>query len=385
LGSESFDSDDRAKSGQEIPPKAKPREEGVTGSPPSRITTSTLSSRSASPSTFVGYLRPEAVLQEQERDPEPQDHECGYWIQAPRGSKRANATPSAPKPDQQALETYLSAVDVSILPPKHHLDFLLQTYFSYIHPCLPIVDQVRPGRRDDGTLLSPMVLQAICIMASKHEHARPHLVLSAGSAPLEPREFAKRLYKSINAALNAKLERDRIVLIEVHALLSLYVEGADGAEQASIHLSLAVHGAHTLGMQFGRARADDRAEYLYKLFWCLWSLDRLSSTMHGRPVLMHDRDNLLESPLANPSDKYTAFGIWLQLASTLDHVITYHRPNNDPTCTGWEDEFPGFEDMIGDGVEKLSRSILSMATPTPCFVVIDMHLKRVVEFRFVCT
>jgi hypothetical protein len=340
-------------------------EEDATEVPPFRVTAGRPLSRSASPSRFIGHLRPEAVLQEQERDPEPQEHECGYWIHVPKGSKRTDAAPSALEPDQQALDTYLSLVDVSILPSKRHLDFLLQTYFSYIHPCLPIVDEERPGRRDDGVLLSPMLLQAICIVASKHEHARPHLVLSASSTPLEPREFAKRLYKSINAALNAKLEKDRVVLIQVHALLSLHVEGPDGTEQASIHLSLAVHGAHTLGMQFGRARADDRADYLDKLFWCLWSLDRLSCTMHGRPVIMHDRDNRLESPLANPAVKHTAFGIWLQLASTLDHVITYYRPNTDPTCTGWEEEFPGFEDMIGDSVEKLSRSILSMTIPFP--------------------
>jgi hypothetical protein len=356
-----------------FPRPSTPGGQDVTKDPPYHVSTSESLSRSASPSRFIGHLRPEAVLQEQERDLEPQEHECGYWIQAPKGSKRANAAPSALQPDEQALETYLSLVDVSILPPKHHLDYLLQTYFAYIHPCLPIVDKERPGRRDDGALLSPMLLQAICIVASKHEHARPHLVLSTSSTPFEPREFAKRLYKSINAALNAKLERDRIVLIQVHALLSLYVEGADGAEQASTHLSLAVHGAHTLGMQFGRARADDRAEYLDTLFWCLWSLDRLSSTMHGRPVLMHDRDNRLESPLANPAVKHTAFGIWLQLASTLDHVITYYRPNTDPTCTGWEEEFPGFEDMIGDSVEKLSRSILSMTTPVPCLVFIPLH------------
>jgi hypothetical protein len=320
-------------------------------------------SRSASPSRFIGHLRPEAVLQEQERDPEPQEHECGYWIHTPKRNRHTNAPPSVLEPDQQALEIYLSLVNVSILPPKLHLESLLQIYLSYIHPCIPIVDQERPGRRDDGALLSPMLLQAICIVASKHEHSRIHLVLPGSTDPLEPREFAKRLYKSISAALNAKLEKDRIVLIQVHALLAMYVEGADGAEQASTHLSQAVHGAHTLGMQFGRARADDRAEYLQRLFWCLWGLDRLSSTMHGRPVLMHDRDNRLESPLTNPAIKYTAFGIWLQLASTLDQIITYYRPNMDPSCTGWEEEFPGFEDMIGDSVDKLSRSILSISSP----------------------
>jgi hypothetical protein len=321
--------------------------------------------RSASPSRFIGLLRPEAVLQEQERDPNPLEHECGYWIQTPKGDRRSSTQPTVLTPDEKALEHYLSLINVSLLPSKDHLDSLLQIYFTYVHPVLPIVDQERPGRRGDGALLSPMLLQAICIIACRHKLARNHLILFAGSVPLEPRDFAKRLYKSISAALNAKLERDRIVLIQVHALLSLYVEGTDGAEQASLHLTQAVHGAHTLGMQFGRWRADDRAEYFQGLFWCLWGLDRLNSTMAGRPVMVHDRDNRLESPLSDPELKHTAFGIWLQLASGLDHVITYYRPNTDPSCTGWEEEFPGFEDMLGNSVDKINSSILSMSPFQP--------------------
>jgi hypothetical protein len=322
-------------------------------------------SPSTSPSRFIGHLRPEAVLQEQERDPNPQDHECGYWIQTPKGNRRTSTHQAPLTPDEQALETYLSLVNVSLLPSKEHLDSLLQLYFTYVHPMLPIVDQERPGRRNDGALLSPMLLQAICIITSRHRLARPHLVLLDGNPLLEPREFAKRLYKSINAALNAKLEKDTIVLIQVHALLSLYVEGADGAEQASLHLSQAVHAAHTLGMQFGRWRADDRAEYFQGLFWCIWGLDRLNSTTAGRPVMVHDRDSRLESPLSDPEVKHTAFGIWLQLASGLDHVITYYRPNTDPSCTGWEEEFPGFEDMLGDDVDTINPSILSKTISQP--------------------
>ncbi|KAF2432812.1 hypothetical protein EJ08DRAFT_584845 [Tothia fuscella] len=314
-------------------------------------------SRSASPAQFLCYSRPEAVLQAQERDPNPQDHECGYWILPAKGRTGSTTKSNTLETDNQALQTYPSLVDVSVLPPKEHLDSLLQIYFTYIHPILPVVDQERPGRRRNGALLSPMLLQAICIVASRHGSACDHLILPTLSSLMEPREFAKRLYKSINAALNAKLEKDRIVLIQVHTLLSLYVEGTDGAEQASLHLVQAVHGAHTLGMQFGRSRADNRAEYVDGLFWCLWGLDRLNSTTAGRPVMVHDRDNRIDSPLFNPQVKYTPFGVWLQLTNLLDKVIAYYRPHNDSACTGWEEEFPGFEDMLGSSADQLDPSI----------------------------
>lgn len=318
-------------------------------------------SRSVSPSRFIGMLRPDAILQKRDLGPKEEENECGYWMPSLGGGAKEAAQNAKPSEDEKALDKYLSLVDVSLLPPKGHLDSLLQIYFAYIHPCIPIVDQERPGRRKDGALLSPMLLQAICVIASRHEHARPHLVVAKNSPALEPREFAKRLYKSINAALNAKLERDRIVLIQVHTLLSMYVEGTDGAEQASMHLNLAIHGAHTLGLQFGLPRPDGRAEYLKGLFWCLWGLDKLNCSTAGRPVYMHDRDHRIDSPLSNPEAKHTAFGIWLQLASVLDKVIPYYRPCVDPKCTGWEEDFPGFEDMIGDSFDDLDHSILSMS------------------------
>ncbi|QDS75502.1 hypothetical protein FKW77_004871 [Venturia effusa] len=310
-------------------------------------------SPSASPSRFVGNLHPEAIL---EQAAGSNQNECGYWMNRSSENKQ-NRHRGLQTDEERALERYLFTIDVSVIPPKEHLDALLEIYFSSIHPVLPIVDSERPGRRRNGTLLSPMILQAICVIASRHDKARPHLVIY-GNVRMEPRDFAQRLYRSVVAALNANLETDRIVLIQALALLSLHVEGTDGAEKASMHLSQAIHHAHTLGMQFGKARGDDRAEYFHSLFWCLWSLDKLNATMLARPLLMHDRDNHLESPLLNPDLKHTPFGIWLQIAALLDRITDFYRPTVDPSTTGWEEGFPGFEEVIGDSGETIEPPIL---------------------------
>jgi hypothetical protein len=271
-----------------------------------------------------------------------------------RSSSRSKEVGSA---EDRALEQYLALVNVDLLPPQDHLDALIKIYFEYVHPILPIVDSARPGRRKSGKLLSPMLLQTICIVASRNLRARPHLVLQEGDAPVGPRDFSKRLYKSVNAALNAKLERDRAVLIQVLALLSLYAEGTEGAETASIHLAEAIHHAHTIGMQFGRARDDERAEYFHNFYWCLWSMDRLNSTMNGRPIFISDADSRLDSPLVQQETKHTVFGIFMQITSALDHIINYYRPRHD-SCTGWEREFPGFEEMLGDKGADINPSLL---------------------------
>ncbi|TLD37211.1 fungal specific transcription factor [Venturia nashicola] len=282
-------------------------------------------SPSTSPSRFVGNLHPEAIL---EQACGSNQNECGYWMNRSSGNKQ-NRHRGLQTDEERALERYLFTIDISVLPPKEHLHALLEIYFSSIHPVLPIVDSERPGRRRNGTLLSPMILQAICVIASRHDRARPHLVIY-GNNRMEPRDFAQKLYRSAVAALNANLETDRIVLIQALALLSLHVEGTDGAEQASMHLSQAIHHAHTLGMQFGKARGDDRAEYFHSLFWCLWSLDKLNATMLARPLLMHDRDNHLESPLSNPDLKYTPFAV-LELFYTCAAMCSHKaRPITEP-------------------------------------------------------
>jgi len=156
------------------------------------------------------------------------------------------------------------------------------------------------------------------------------------------------------------MEMSKVLLIQVLALLSMHADGPAGNEQASLHLAQAIHHAHTLGMQFGRARSDDKAEYATQLFWCLWSLDKLSCAINGRPLLIHDQDNNLESPVSKPDLKRTPFGIWLQLAGALDHVITFYRPNSDPTATGWEEGFPNFEEMLGEEGSALDAPTLAV-------------------------
>jgi hypothetical protein len=207
-------------------------------------------------------------------------------------------------------------------------------------------------------------MQAICIVASKHGHAAPHLMLGDDPRLLSPREFSQRLYNAVIAGLEAKLEKNRIVLIQVLALISLHSEGPDGAEQASMHLAQAIHHAHTFGLQFGhqwKNQRSDSGENLEDLFWCLWSLDKINACMNGRPLIMHDRDSSLTKLPTDPEKRSSPFGVWLQISEMLDKVIDYYRPGRSTEETGWEgDDFLGFEEMVGDGEDRLPPPIMTL-------------------------
>lgn len=303
-------------------------------------------------------------------------HKCGFWVGTENDGTRirngfvrktmgepVNGIPQTGTNTSAiglALQAYLDAVGVTILPPRVQQEALIDIYFTSIHPILPVLNHAAFTSCYAEATEPRLLLQAICIVASKHDRARPHLILPDDPAPQNPRAFAKKLYDAVVAVIGANLERDRVVLIQVLALLSLYVEASAGAEQSSMHLAQAIHHAHTFALQFDQVSRPSNNASLRTLFWCLWSLDKLNASINGRPLIMHDRDNHLESPTSRPEERHTAFGIWLQLAEALDKVITFYRPMTDNAVTGWEQDFPGFEDMIADVGDKLDTPTIGM-------------------------
>lgn len=337
------------------------------------------------PPNFLGYLNPEAVLREQVYSEKgkaiqsPIIPSIGQWIEGENPALHRPSTTqpgSAPiRPDdtsptasqdvkvQRALRHYLEAVGVTILPPRQCQDALLDLYFNYVHPLLPLIDQSVFSERYRNGAESRLLMQAICVVASKHADAASYLCLGDDPRKMGPREFSHRLYNAVIAGIEAKLEKNRVVLIQVLALISLHCEGPDGAEQASMHLAQAIHHAHTFGLQFGhqwKNQKSDDEENLEDLFWCLWSLDKINACMNGRPLLMHERDNSLTKLPMDPEKRSSPFGVWLQISEMLDKVIDYYRPGSKAEETGWEgDDFLGFEEMVGDGEDKLDGPIMS--------------------------
>lgn len=341
--------------------------------------------RAQTPPNFLGYLNPEAVLREQvhlergKTNHSPIIPSIGQWIDGhdtgrsptnqpgPSTARLDETSPQATTSQeaavQRALHNYLEAVGVSIVPPRRHQEALLDIYFTYVHPLLPIVDKNLFTTWYEERREPRILLQAMCIVASKHAQAADHLILGDDNRKLGPRDFSQRLYNAVIAGIEAKLEKNRVLLIQVLALISLHCEGPDGAEQASMHLAQAIHHAHTFGLQFGhqwKNQKSDSQENLEDLFWCLWSLDKINACMNGRPLIMHDRDNSLTKLPTDPEKRSSPFGIFLQIAEMLDKVIDYYRPGRSAEETGWEgDDFLGFEEMVGDGEDKLEGPIMS--------------------------
>jgi hypothetical protein len=352
--------------------------------------------RAPTPPNFLGYLNPEAVLREHvhtERGGKPNTSpivpSIGQWIEGERrpsdshpesATSRLEETGHAFNQEakvQRALHQYLDAVGVNLLPPRKSQDALVDLYFAYVHPLLPLIDKNLFSEQYSQGHEARILVQAICVVASKHADAATYLCLGDDPRVMGPREFSQRLYNAVIAGIEAKLEKNRVVLIQVLALISLHCEGPDGAEQASMHLAQAIHHAHTFGLQFGHQWKNQKSEdqeNLEDVFWCLWSLDKINACMNGRPLIMHDRDSSLTQLPTDPEKRSSPFGVWLQISEMLDKVIDYYRPGRAAEETGWEgDDFLGFEEMVGDGEDKLDGPIMSKYGCSCGIFVINMR------------
>lgn len=230
---------------------------------------------------------------------------------------------------------------------------LIDIYFRRVHPVLPILEEDDFRNDHAAGKVSDALVHAICLVAAKDAEAASHLRIAEGSTILAAREFCSKVHASVVDALRWPRRFDRITLIRTLALASLHAEGQDGGEEAALFLTQAMHYTQTMGWHLGQhchvgqqAGPASSGELTTKrLFWCLWSLDRLNSCIYGRPCMMADIDIAIEQFVAGESG-YPAFEIWLFLCKTLNKLISYYRPGTPVDVTGWQEGFPSFEDAV---------------------------------------
>lgn len=234
-------------------------------------------------------------------------------------------------------------------PTPSQIAGLVDVYFRKIHPMLPLIDELEFREAFAAGVVPEPYLYAICIVAAKDKEAEPLLRLPDSDIPVAPRDFCSSLQSSVKAALAVTGRYDRLTLIRMNALISFHIEGPDGAEDASMFVTQAMHHCQTLGLHLGQQSSlPTRSTRPMKLlFWTIWTLDRFNAAINGRPIIMADHDIAIE-PFERGESEFPAFEILLKIAHIMNDVIGFYRPGNPPTVTGWEDVFPGFEEIIDD-------------------------------------
>jgi hypothetical protein len=320
---------------------------------------------SSAPNRFVGDLNPEAVLLERtpgSNQSHAQRGDIGVWLDDPAQGKTANGGHAMDTGNLPQCPLDHGACTCASLNSKglqaSDRAALIGIYFSRIHPLFPILDETEFRHRLCDGNTPDTLIRAVCLVAAKDRRAEAHLSHPAILGLMTPRAFARAVYASILKDLRSDVQYDKINLIRILALISLHSEGPDGAEEASMHLAQAIHYSQTIGIHLGRSCNSKELKSRNKLFWSLWSLDKLNAAINGRPVMISDHDLGIAAFKPKPQED-KGFEIWLKLAAMLNKVIALYRPTASPAATGWEEEFPGFEEIVGQSDEPLNSSILS--------------------------
>ncbi|KAL4901956.1 hypothetical protein BDW74DRAFT_68718 [Aspergillus multicolor] len=295
---------------------------------------------------FVGDLNPEAALREDVEAANGAHHRdrVGLWIT----NHSLNVSSVAADPQSQSVTSFLRqryslAVRSYDRLPRSTSDHLIAIYFSRVNHILPLVDHALFTTEYAKGSASVFLERSICLVAAKDEAAAPHLRLT-NDRVYSAREFCTELYGGLVCAMESGLEQDRITRIRIFALMSLHIEGYEGAEAASMHLCQAIHQAQTAGLHLER---PGRQESLTALFWCLWSLDKMHASIGGRPVILADGD----IGIRRNNRQKSAFDAWFALSEMLSKVISLYRPSavDSPEL---ELEYPTFDEIIGNPIRE---------------------------------
>lgn len=306
---------------------------------------------SAGGKRFISDLNPEAAFlnrpSSHDADSQrPPNDDIGIWVDRQEWEALLRQKKQSSSSGNRSAQASTTPVEK---PHAAALSSLIDVYFQRIHPFLPLVDETEFREQHAAGLVPEPLAYAVCLVAAKDPLAEQHLRLGQSSAPLPPREYCSRLHAAVMGFLRGPCRYDKVTLIRILTLTSMHNEGADVAEDASMLLSQAMHHAQTLGIHLGQQSSTSTGNDLAmkRLFWCLYALDRANSSMNGRPIIMSDADIAIE-PFTPGESGYPAFEAWLRITDLLNKIIGFYRPRVSTDITGWEDHFPGLEEIFDD-------------------------------------
>jgi Fungal specific transcription factor domain len=307
---------------------------------------------------FIGDLNPESVFRSATSPATatrgfPSQEGIGTWLvenlkssENPRESDSHSKpegiffTPNASSTTQKLLSSFLEEECFLELPSEIYLSQLLLFYAEKIYPMFPIID-IKFFQSDIEHNSKILLSQAMCLLASTNPQCKGMLYLRGKNDLLPPRLFGYRLFCAMRCIIDIGLISNKIVQIQALGALALFTEGPEGPEAAAQLHGKMIQLVYTLGLHV--QSQHDKEEYEVTSLCCAWAIDRLNAAIHGRPVLMHERDMDRDLNKCIHSQS-PAFRLLLLVISQLDQVIDLYRPNSKSAET--EFNCPAFEDLI---------------------------------------
>lgn len=328
---------------------------------------------------FVANLSPESAFiinnQRLEGSDSISRHGVGLWL----GQDEEVAVEAASANDQRVLSVPTQVLDglsgqtlllsilrpalrrecLSVIPPKHELGLLSDLYYAKIDLIFPLLKD-EPWEKH-GAIETVTLKQCICLVASSDPAMRPHLRLPHHDAVLSQLDFRARIFAAVKQTLDLGFIADKIVLLQVCTLMSMYTDDGGFGVLSTHYCAQAILYEQTLGFHVGWPDGKAGGERSRRIFWCVWVLDRLNAATNGRPTVIHRRD-VDKKVMDSIDDQPPPFKLLIHLAHLLDYTISLYRPGT--MASAQKKKLDTFEDLIEmASAQNLSSTLLGKAQP----------------------
>ncbi|KAF7122435.1 hypothetical protein CNMCM5793_000460 [Aspergillus hiratsukae] len=179
-----------------------------------------------------------------------------------------------------------------LLPPKPLCDELVDAYFKWVAPIVPIVNRSRFMRqyRDPKNPPSLLLLQAI-LLAGSRVCTNPQLMDANGSTT----PAAMTFYKRAKALYDANYEDDRVTIVQALVLLGWYWEGPEDVTKNVFYwtrVAMVVAQGSGMHRSVETSQLSKPDKRLWKrIWWTLFTRDRSVAVALGRPIGINTDDS----------------------------------------------------------------------------------------------
>ncbi|KAF5580445.1 cutinase transcription factor 1 alpha [Fusarium subglutinans] len=171
-----------------------------------------------------------------------------------------------------------------VLPPKALCDDLIETFFSWVHPIVPVINRTKFMSQYQDARDPPSMLLLQCILlAGARISTNPQLKVD-GSTSTAVATF----YRRAKALYDADYERDRITLVQSMLLMGWYWAGPDDISKNMFYWS---QSAITVAQNFGLHRSMESSRLSIsekrlrrRIWWTLFTRDRALAVALGQSI-----------------------------------------------------------------------------------------------------
>lgn len=182
-----------------------------------------------------------------------------------------------------------------LLPPRALCDELVDAFFRWVAPVVPVINRSRFMRqyRDPKNPPSLLLLQAI-LLAGSRVCTNSQLMDANGSTT----PAAMTFYKRAKALFDANYEDDRVTIVQSTILMGWYWEGPEDVTKNVFYWSrVGIVVAQGSGMHRsveGSQLTKSDKRLWKRIWWTLFSRDRSVAVALGRPVAINPEDSDVE-------------------------------------------------------------------------------------------